>query len=160
MNPRIITISAKKIIGKSILTCHAENKNFELWSSFMPRKKEIENAVSTELFSIEIFGEIKNFKDFTPNTFFEKWAGIEVYNFENVPDGFLTIIIPEGLYAVFTYKGNGGNIAGFFKNIYTNWMQYSEYELDNRPHFEVMGDKYIRDSDESEEDVFIPIKIK
>jgi AraC family transcriptional regulator len=34
----------------------------------------------------------------------------------------------------------------------------SEYELDYRPHFEILGEKYKNNDQLSEEDIFIPIK--
>ncbi len=36
----------------------------------------------------------------------------------------------------------------------------SEYELENRPHFEVLGEKYKNNDPNSEEEIWIPIKKK
>ena len=47
-----------------------------------------------------------------------------------------------------------------FQYIFTNWLPNSEYELDNRPHFEILGDKYINGSADSEEEIWIPVKYK
>jgi AraC family transcriptional regulator len=35
-----------------------------------------------------------------------------------------------------------------------------EYELDDRPHFEILGDKYKNNDPNSEEEIWIPIKLK
>jgi len=50
--------------------------------------------------------------------------------------------------------------SSFFQKIYTVWLPASDYVLDNRPHFEVLGDKYKNNDPSSEEEVWIPIKPK
>ncbi|MDP5096829.1 MAG: GyrI-like domain-containing protein [Flavobacterium sp.] len=39
-------------------------------------------------------------------------------------------------------------------------MPNSEYQLDNRPHFEILGAKYKNNAPDSEEEIWIPIKRK
>jgi AraC family transcriptional regulator len=41
---------------------------------------------------------------------------------------------------------------------FSTWLPDSEYRLDVRPHFEVLGEKYKNDDPESEEEIWIPIK--
>jgi len=45
MTPRIETLTEKKLIGKRLTMTFSENKTFDLWHSFMPRRKEIENNI-------------------------------------------------------------------------------------------------------------------
>ena len=49
----------------------------------MPRRKEIQNVVGTELYNIQVNPE--NF-DFSPTTPFVKWAAVAVSDFDMVPD--------------------------------------------------------------------------
>jgi AraC family transcriptional regulator len=70
------------------------------------------------------------------------------------------IEIPEGLYAVFNYKGDQTNAVSFFNIIYTEWLPNSDYQLDNRPQFEILGEKYKNNDTSSEEEIWIPIKKK
>ncbi|MFM9945765.1 MAG: GyrI-like domain-containing protein, partial [Bacteroidia bacterium] len=44
--------------------------------------------------------------------------------------------------------------------IYGTWIPNSEYNLDNRPHFEILGEKYKNNHPDSEEEIWIPIKPK
>ena len=44
MEPRIETLFEKKLVGKRIRTLFSNNKTFELWSNFMPKRKEIPNS--------------------------------------------------------------------------------------------------------------------
>lgn len=73
MTPIIRTLPKKKLIGQRITTGLLENRTPELWRSFMPRRKEIKNNVSTELFSIQVYDRSFDFKDFNPDAVFEKW---------------------------------------------------------------------------------------
>lgn len=156
MHPAIITLPAKKLIGMKLATSFAENKTAQLWQRFMPRRKEIANNLSADLISMQIYPS--NF-DFNPNTLFEKWATVEVTDFNTVPDQMETFLLPEGLYAMFYYKGSS-NDTRIFQYIYAEWLPNSGYQLDNRPHFEVLGAKYRNASADSEEELWIPLKPK
>jgi len=159
MEPKIEFLKEKKFIGKSLKMSFADNKTFELWREFMPHRKQIKDNVGVELFSIEVYPE-GFFESFDPAKKFEKWAAVEVADFENIPDEMEILTSPEGLYAVFIYKGNSSEGAIFHRNIFQNWLPNSEFLLAARPHFAVMGEKYKNDSDDSEEEIFIPVKIK
>jgi len=138
----------------------AENKTSELWRSFMPRRKEITNFLTTDLFSMQVYDPRLSFEDFNENTRFEKWAAVEVADFESIPDSMESIILSEGLYAVFLHKGAASEGARTFSYIFGTWLPGSEYQLDNRPHFEILGEKYKNDDPASEEEVWIPVKLK
>ncbi len=155
--PRIETPSQKKLIGKKLAMSFANNRTPELWRSFMSRRNEIQNAVSTDLFSVQYYGNINPFEDFNPEAIFEKWATIEVTDFNNIPTGLEVFTLEEGLYAVFDYRGNSPEI---FQYIFKNWLPNSGYELAYRPHFEILGEKYKNNDPDSEEEIWIPIQKK
>jgi AraC family transcriptional regulator len=155
MNPTIKTFPTTKFIGKNLSFTYADYRAFELWSSFMPTRKEIQNVIGSELYSIQINPD--NF-DFKPNTPFVKWAAVAVTSFDFIPENMETLEIEEGLYAVFNYKGDQSNVAAFFNSIYTEWLPSSGYQLDSRAQFEILGEKYKNGSPESQEEIWIPIK--
>jgi AraC family transcriptional regulator len=157
MNPRIETIQEKKLVGKKLTMSYANYRIGELWSSFMPRRKEITNNLSNELVSLVLYNS-NHFNYFNPTNEFERWAAVEVEDFANVPAEMETFVLSSGLYAVFHYIGSSDGIASFYQNIFTVWLPKSEYELDYRPHFEILGEKYKNNDQLSEEDIFIPIK--
>jgi AraC family transcriptional regulator len=126
----------------------------------MPRRKEIRNKLNAELISVEIYDQNLDFKDFNPNTVFEKWAAVEVLAFEEIPENMETLTLTGGLYAVFLYKGAANECASTFRYIFGTWLPASGYSLDNRPHFEVMGEKYKGNDPASEEEIWIPIEPK
>jgi AraC family transcriptional regulator len=159
MKPRIEILSEKKLIGKRLTMSLSNNKTPELWKSFMPRRKEIEKNIGSNLYSMQIYDPLY-FSNFDSNANFEKWATIEVTDFDKVPDEMDTFTIPSGLYAVFTYAGDMSLAPQTFQYIFTTWLPNSEYILDSRPHFEILGEKYKNNDPTSEEEIWIPIQLK
>ena len=160
MQPTIINLKKKKLIGCSCKMNFTDNKTVELWQSFMPRLKQIKNKISADLFSLQLYNEDYNFKQFNPTAYFTKWAATEVSSFNDVPANMETLIIPQGLYAVFLHKGSNADNSTF-QYIFQTWLPTSqEYFLDVRAHFEVLGDKYKNGDPSSEEEIWIPVKSK
>jgi AraC family transcriptional regulator len=158
MEPRIETLAEKKLIGMRIKMSFSNNKTFELRKNFMPRRKEVTNSVTTDLFSIQVYDQNYDFNIFDPEAEFEKWAAIEVSDFNLIPYDMEPFILAGGLYAVFIHKGAASNGPKTFKYIFGTWLPGSDYILDHRPHFEILGQKYINEDPASEEEVWIPIK--
>ena len=159
MESRTENLVEKKLIGKRIRTSFSNNRTFELWNTFMPKRKEIKNIIGTELYSIQIY-EPLFFDNFDPKKEFEKWATMEVTDFNIVPDGMETFILQSGLYAVFLYHGAASAAAPAFRYILDTWLPGAGYSLDHRPHFEILGEKYKNEDPTSEEEIWIPIKPK
>ena len=159
MEPRIEQLQEKKLVGKHIITSIANNQTFLLWSSFMPRRKEIVNTVSTDLFSMQVYPYDFDFTFSNLSVTFQKWATVEVTDFENIPEEMETYVLPAGLYAVFEYKGLNTDTK-IFEYIFGTWLPSSQYKIDNRPHFEILGAKYKNNDPNSEEEIWIPIKLK
>jgi AraC family transcriptional regulator len=158
MQPRIETINYKKLIGQRLKMSFADNKIGELWRNFGPKRKEITNNLTNDRISLAVY-KPTHFKDFKSTNEFERWAAVEVTDFSNIPLEMETFDLQSGLYAVFEYKGlNTDN--SIFQYILGTWLPNSGYELDNRPHFEVLGEKYKNNDPESEEEIWIPIKKK
>jgi AraC family transcriptional regulator len=160
MEPRIETLRELKLVGRKITMSFTGNKTRELWQSFMPKRAEIENAIGIELYSAEIYNDTEFFKNFNPTKEFEKWAAVKVSDFKAIPDGMNSLVIPEGQYAVFHYRGKPSEAQKTYQYIYSNWLPASEYDLDDRPHFALMGKKYKGEDANSEEEFWIPIKKK
>jgi AraC family transcriptional regulator len=155
MVPRIEVLKEKKLVGKKLKMSLANNKTFDLWRSFMPERMKIQKKLSNDLISMRVYNgsmELENI-----NQQFEKWAAVEVPDFDNMPDGMEGFVLPGGVYAVFDYKGlNTDN--SIFIYIFTKWLPDSDYVLDERPHFEILGDKYKNNDPSSEEEIWIPVK--
>jgi AraC family transcriptional regulator len=159
MEPGIEILTEKKLVGKHIEMSFSNNKTGELWRSFMPKRREIGNPIGTELYSIEVYGN-HFFSNFNLETEFEKWAAVEVTDFETVPEEMETITLPCGLYAVFLHKGAAIEGPETYQYIFETWLPESDFILDYRPHFAVMGEKYKNEDPDSEEEIWIPIRPK
>lgn len=158
MQPQIETLAAKKLVGRRIQMSYSNNKTKELWQSFMPERKTITHQIGIELYSVEVYPNPSFFHTFNPSANFEKWAAVEVVNFNNVPSNMETLLLPGGLYAIFTYKGKASEAPKFFEHIFTIWLPNTNFALDNRPHLAIMGKKYKNENPNSEEEIAIPIK--
>jgi AraC family transcriptional regulator len=156
---RIETLLEKKLVGKHLTMSLANNKTGELWRSFMMQRREIINSIGSDLYSMQHFPN-GYFSNFSPANEFEKWAAIEVSDFDTVPPEMSTTILPAGSYAVFLHQGPASAGAKTFQYIYFNWLPNSAYVLDDRPHFEVLGTKYKNEDPSSEEEIWIPIKVR
>lgn len=156
--PQIKTITPKKLIGQSLKMSFANNRTSELWRSFIPRRNEVKNTTGTELYSLQVYQK-DHFQKFNPANEFVKYALVEVLDYDHIPDNMQTFDLQGGLYAVFQYKGPVSDGPKVFQYILGVWLPNSGYVLDNRPHFEVLGEKYSNTSPDSEEEIWIPIKL-
>ncbi|WET03832.1 GyrI-like domain-containing protein [Flavobacterium sp. YJ01] len=157
MQPLIKTLTEKKLTGHFIEMSFIENKTFQLWNAFMPKKKEIKNTINSNLYSLEVYPE-NYFDNFNPSDNFQKWAAVEVSDYEDLPHGMKTLVVSGGLYAVFLHFGPATEAHKTYNYIFAEWLPNSAYIVDERPHFAVMNEKYKKDDPNSEEEIWIPIK--
>ena len=156
MEPLILHIPKKTIVGHCLDMSLVDNRTAELFSGFMPHKAQITQAISQDVHEVMVYDALY-FKQFNPNTRFQKWAAVEVDALFEVPEGMHTLSIDEGLYAVFTYKGLPQHFGSFMQSILTEWLPSSGYTLDHRPHINILGASYKHNHPDSEEAVYIPI---
>ncbi len=155
MEPRIERLKEKRLTGYKLKMSLTNNKTGELWGNFGPKIKHIKNRVSVDRISMQIYPPLY-YNNFNPDIEFEKWATVEVKDFENLPNGLDAFTLKEGLYAVFDYKGLSSD-PSIFQYIFWKWLPNSSYQIDNRPHFEVLGENYLNNDPNSEEEIWIPI---
>jgi AraC family transcriptional regulator len=152
MSPKIIQLSQRKAIGMQSSMHHGEFGNIvELWKRFMPNRMAIKNTLNNEFIALQEYDDFNNFE-----AVFDIWACVEVSSIDGVPEGMEAFTIPEGDYAVFLQKGMDASAT--YQRIMTEWLPSSGYVIDNRPHFQVMGEKYKNGSPDSEEDFYVPVK--
>lgn len=157
MTPRIETVQPKNLVGKRMKLSYADYKIGQLWSSFMPDRKHINSPLTNELIALTIYTP-DHFMNFRPTNEFEKWACVEVAALNKIPTGMEAFILSSGLYAIFSYRGPSVQVAAFYRSIFEEWLPNSTYIVDERPHVEVMGEKYKNNDPSSEEEIWIPIK--
>ena len=156
ISPRILFLNETKLVGYQLTMSLVNNKTSELWQRFMPRRREIANRLNNDLISMQVYAP-SYFVDFKPTNDFEKWATVEVSRFDFVPNDMQTFTLPSGFYAVFDYEGSS-NDNRIFQYIFETWLPNSMYRVDDRPHFERLGEKYKNADPNSAEEIWLPIK--
>ncbi len=160
MEPEIRILPPTKLIGMKLAMTFAEDKTPELWGQFIRRKNEIRSPLNTDLFSMQVYPPAMNFERFTPNVKFEKWAAVEVADFESIPHGMSPYDLGGGQYAVFIHHGRAADGARTFQYIFGTWLPASPYRLDGREHFELLPANYRPNDPNAREEVWIPITEK
>ena len=136
-------------VGKEMSLIH--NRTHEIFKAFMPRKNEI--LTSNHDFVVDLkFYPKTYFEVFDPAKQFFKYAGVLVSKDSIVPDQMELIVIPAGQYAVFQQHQKQDD--RIFEYIFTEWLPKSKYQLDHRPHFDLIFTATTPD------EIWIPIKLK
>jgi AraC family transcriptional regulator len=153
-------LTEKKLLGKSRRMSFVNNTTRDLWEWFRPKLPALKNVMGTDLYSLEVYDDASHFRNFDPAREFNKWAAVEVSSYDDVPSEMDRLVLPTGLYAVFLHKGPANEGKKTYEYIFFNWLPHSDYILDDRPHFAVMGAKYKGESPETEEEIWIPVSKK
>jgi AraC family transcriptional regulator len=140
----------------SVVMILTNNLTGKLWSNFMPISVEIKNRVGEQFISLQVYPP-EYHTAFKPELEFRKYALAELSSCSTIPEGMEEFIIKAGLFPIYDYKGASGD-PSIFQYIYADWLPKSEYRLDNRPHFEVLGTNYKNNDSTSEGEIWIPIK--
>jgi AraC family transcriptional regulator len=155
--PLITEDAGRFLVGMCQRMAISEMTTSALWKRFMPRRGEVTGRKSVELISATEYPE-DYFTVFNPHKPFVKWAGAEVMEVDQIPPGMQALEIPAGLFAVFHYRGLPSD-RSIYEYIYGVWLPSSAYRLDHRPHFEVLGEKYNNQDAQSEEEIWIPVRM-
>ena len=119
-----------------------------LWRNF--RALMAEKGIKSDFYSVQIHEQN------APGKIIERWAAVK--EGEGLPSGLQSLEIPAGLYAVFLYKGGAGGFVEFYQDQCSRAIPDLGLMLDERPHFQLLGDKFNPFSDDSEEEIWIPVK--
>lgn len=157
-NVEIINISEKVLVGKKVKMSLVNDKTFVLWKNFKSQISRIKNRVDNKFYSIQLYSSDLDFKDFNSDTIFENCAAVEIYDSSEILEGMELFNITKGKYAVFTYMGIAAEAVKITRYIYEEWLPNSNFQLDNRPHFQVMDSNYKPDDPKAKETFWVPIQ--
>ena len=162
MEYKIIKREGIKLVGPLYHTAMKTAQGIPgLWKKeFMPRALKIKHVVNQNCYGLELY----------PDNFMETWqftymAAFEVSKLEDIPINMFGVTLPAATYAVFTVKGKlkPEKIKETFQKIYNEWLPSSEYTFAYPYDFEFYDDENKRfkpDQDDSEIDIYLPIKAK
>lgn len=156
LQPRLLDAPARLLLGQRLVMSREHDRTPELWRAFMPRRREIEEPIGSDLFSVTQYPPAY-FAPYSPRTEFCKWAALEVPAGTVVPANMEALLVPAGRYAIFDYRGSSLDTR-IFQAIFTDWLPASGFGLDNsRPHLEVLGPGYRTADPSSEEQIWLPV---
>lgn len=158
LQPKIKISSDKQLIGMSKRMSLVNDLTGELFKTFMPRKKEIQDLKNSNVFDLRVYHD-NYFLKFNPSAEFIKYALVECAKITELPKGMEVYNFVGGQYAVFEHKGLMSD-KGIYDYIFRDWLLNSQYSLDNRPHFEILGANSKLNDPESEEEIWVPITLK
>jgi len=169
MNYKIVERNEIKLVGiKERVYLERENTIPKLWGKFFLEENKIKNKVEGSYYGVAFNMEIKNnlAKDITTDAIceFDEMIGIEVSSFDHVNEDMFKKIINPQKYLVFTYKGNPNDkdfvlkIQKTYDYLYGSLLPATEFQVDKEFNFELYDERFKENSDNSEFDIYIPIK--
>lgn len=152
MEPKFI--KKDKIILVGLLNTADKNSNFgEFWDIFFPEFNKISNRSDYNVcYGLEAYPP-----KFPDTDLFYYMPCVEINNIENVPNNMFIKVLPESEYAVFTVKGLK-NISKTFDYAFYTWLPNSGYKMSESYDFEYYDERFDPNNDNSEIDLYIPIK--
>lgn len=156
IQPTIQQFPGTSLIGVSQRTSLLENITVELWQKATSLKPSSEYLVNNSMYAVELYPK-DYFESFDPRREFTRWAAFPLQKGYEYCNELASLHIPKGKYAVFHYIGSSEDAQSLYQFIFQKWLASSGFELDHRPHFALMGEKYQNNHPLSEEDIWIPI---
>ncbi|MDI1242657.1 MAG: GyrI-like domain-containing protein [bacterium] len=156
--PNIIDFRETRLIGSRLRMSFVADRTSKLWRGFRTIRPTIAGEIGGESYSVKVYDSSYSFSSFDPSAEFDKWAAVAVESEAGVPDGLESLIIPSGKYAEFTHVGPASEAPRTFGYIFGEWLPASEFELDLRPHFEILPEGYDPFAEDSSERALLPIR--
>ncbi|MGE0044172.1 MAG: GyrI-like domain-containing protein [Hyphomonadaceae bacterium] len=88
---------------------------------------------------------------------FDYMTCVEVSRFNDMPEGFATIRLPERKYAVFTHRGHVAALPQAMRAIWTQWLPKSGHQIADAPFFERYDQRFNPQTGEGEIELWLPI---
>ncbi|MBU7036422.1 MAG: AraC family transcriptional regulator [Theionarchaea archaeon] len=150
MEPEIKSKPAFTVVG---IKCRGKNENNEipqLWFKLGPRMNEIKHRVGPA------YGVMDNYDEGSGT--FDYIAGIEVDSSADIPEGMVSIDVPEQTYAVFTTTLP--TLVETYQRVCKTWLPQSDYKRVHGPEFELYDATFNPADETSELYVYIPVTKK
>jgi AraC family transcriptional regulator len=156
MEPKFKQLDEMVVVGLQTLNTCSHNVIPRLWQRFLKREKEVQH-VRVENVGLGVsFGIEKKEKG---SEFFHI-VGHIVSSIEDIPEGMTYRKIPAHEYAVFTHRGPLSTLGKTYDFIYGKWMPESEYEYDDSNEIEWYDERFDPEGEDSEFEIYVPIRKK
>lgn len=152
MEPEIVILKEQKLYGLALDMSLVQNTTHQLFQDLMTIRSQKE-LHPIPVFDIKIYPD-NYFEAFNPNQIFTKWVAIDLTSTAD-QEQLHPIHLPAGKYAKFSNPYEFGN-PQIYQDILQKWLPNSNFQLDNRPHFDVFLPQ--KDRAHIKEEIYIPIK--
>lgn len=162
VHPKIVEMPEVRVAGIRGQTTLRDNVLRELWEKF--------NAISHTIPGVKPYGrgfgiceacqEGNTMYTVNNDMLFSEVVGLEVENFDSLPEPFVAKRLPGGRYAVFTHNGSLQHLEQTYQYIWGTWFFSTREELDDdREDFELYDERFMDYNDpRSQIDIYIPIR--
>lgn len=151
MNPEIIEVPDKIIIGRHLTLPIDDHAVFPLWKQFRTEQSAY-NLMGVDLYAIQTYAE------WPPNSTITHWAGIEQKGEMEYPAEWMMHALKGGTYARFIHRGTQADFPKTMAMIFTEWLPSSPYHYDSsRSQFQIMPADYVVNDPNAKEFLFIPL---
>lgn len=159
MKHRIEMTEERRLAGIRQTMSLTDNNTADLWRRFMQLHHQNMGDLQNNLIYMQLYDQ-HYFNEMDPKKPYEKWAAIEVPKDETVPPGMDSFNLPGGLYAVFEHKGMHITAPQTLGYIFGEWLPSSTYDLDHRPHLQVLDKHFKHEARESNEEIWVPVRLR
>ena len=149
-----IILEKSTFMGFSTETSLLEDQTALVFKQLMIWRKDSEEHRAQPVYDIKVYPEAY-FSSFNPSRSFTKWAAVLQKDTMQVEE-LQSYVVDKGLYLCFTCEGRVS--AQFFQELYSSWLPQSEYELDDRPHFDKLWPDPAQRGAVLKEEIYIPVK--
>ncbi|MFN4152786.1 MAG: GyrI-like domain-containing protein [Candidatus Sericytochromatia bacterium] len=152
MEPKFIKKDKTILVG--LLNIADKNSNFgEFWDKFFSELNNISNRSDYKVcYGLEAYPP-----EFQETDLFYYMPCVEIKNIDIVPNNMFIKVLPESEYAVFKVKGLQ-NISKTFHYVFHHWLPNSGYKMSGAYDFEYYDERFDSNNENSEIDLYIPIK--
>ncbi|AKI97806.1 GyrI-like domain-containing protein [Kosmotoga pacifica] len=153
MEPKIVTKPAFKAVGMRYYGKNEKGEIPKLWGEFMNKV----SAQGIDEHSLKECYGLMGIMDNEGN--FEYIACIPAEKFDGIPENMVKREISQSRYLVFNHVGSLEALHDTFDYIYNKYLPKCEYEVrPNTYHFEFYDERFNDFKEDSEIDIYIPIK--
>jgi AraC family transcriptional regulator len=156
MEPKFKKLDDMVVVGLQTLNTCQHNVIPLLWKRFLKRESEIQH-IALENVGVGVSFDIE--KKEKGSEFFHI-VGHIVGSTADIPEGMSYRRIPAHEYAVFTHRGPLSKLGETYDFIYEKWLPDSEFEYDSSNEIEWYDERFDPESENSEFDIYVPIKKK
>ena len=156
MEPKFKKLDEMVVVGLQALNTCQHNVIPRLWQRFLQREREVRHVAVKNVGLGVSFGIEKKESE---SEFFHL-VGHIVNSTEDIPEGMTYRRIPAHDYAVFTHKGPLSALGKTYDFIYGERLPKSDYEYDDSNEIEWYDDRFDPVSEDSEFEIYVPIKKK